>query len=121
MKKLHFKHVIELIKKLKSLEEQNGYLSQYLSEMVKENESLQGQISDLRITLRQAKMSLSEVMQQVQDEEEKRKKQMEDFQNQMRNMNYQTAPHQMNPLENSHIDETVQLDAETAKAKLEQE
>ena len=52
MKKLHFKHVIELIKKLKSLEEQNGYLSQYLSEMVKENESLQGQISDLRITLR---------------------------------------------------------------------
>ena len=62
MKKLHFKHVIDLIKKLKSLEEQNGYLSQYLQEMVKENESLQGQISDLRITLRQAKMSLSEVM-----------------------------------------------------------
>ena len=41
---------------------------------------------------------------------------MEEFQNQMRNMNYQTAP-----LENSRIDETVQLDAETAKAKLEQE
>lgn len=42
--------------------------------MVKENESLQQQISDLRITLRQAKLSLSEVMQQVADEEEKRKK-----------------------------------------------
>ena len=52
MKKLHHKHVIDLIKKVKSLEEQNGYLSQYLSEMVKENESLQEQISDLRNTLR---------------------------------------------------------------------
>jgi hypothetical protein len=57
--------------------------------MVKENESLQAQISDLRITLRQAKMSLSEVMQQVQDEEEKRRKQMEEFQNQMMNLNGQ--------------------------------
>ena len=38
----------------------------------------------------------------------------------MSNMNYQTAPH-MHPLENSRIDDTVQLDAETAKAKLEQE
>lgn len=101
MKKLHHKHVIDLIKKLKSLEEQNGYLSQYLQEMVKENENLQGQISDLRITLRQAKMSLSEVMQQVQDEEEKRKKQMEEFQN------YQMMNNRQNCLENSKLEETV--------------
>lgn len=101
MKKLHHKHVIDLIKKLKSLEEQNGYLSQYLQEMVKENENLQGQISDLRITLRQAKMSLSEVMQQVQDEEEKRKKQMEEFQN------YQMMNNRQNCMENSRLEETV--------------
>ena len=101
MKKLHHKHVIDLIKKLKSLEEQNGYLSQYLQEMVKENENLQGQISDLRITLRQAKMSLSEVMQQVQDEEEKRKKQMEEFQN------YQMMNNRQNCIENSRLEETV--------------
>lgn len=49
--------------------------------MVKENESLQSQVNDLRITLRQAKLSLSEVMQQVQEEEEKRKKQIEEMQN----------------------------------------
>jgi hypothetical protein len=30
MKKLPQKHIIDLIKKVKSLEEQNGYLSQYL-------------------------------------------------------------------------------------------
>ena len=69
--------------------------------MVKENENLQGQISDLRITLRQAKMSLSEVMQQVQDEEEKRKKQMEEFQN------YQMMNNRQNCIENSRLEETV--------------
>ena len=40
MKKLNQKYVIDLIKKVKNLEEQNNYLSQYLQEMVKENESL---------------------------------------------------------------------------------
>ena len=69
--------------------------------MVKENENLQGQISDLRITLRKAKMSLSEVMQQVQDEEEKRKKQMEEFQN------YQMMNNRQNCMENSRLEETV--------------
>jgi hypothetical protein len=40
MKKIPSKYVIDLVKKFRSLEEQNKYLSKYLQEMVKENDNL---------------------------------------------------------------------------------
>lgn len=40
MKLIKQKHIIEIVKKNKSLDEQNKILSKYLQEMVKENEVL---------------------------------------------------------------------------------
>jgi hypothetical protein len=40
LKRLKSNHVVDLVKKYKSLEEQNKHLSKYLQEMVKENENL---------------------------------------------------------------------------------
>ena len=46
MKLVKQKHVVEIVKKNRSLDEQNKILSKYLQEMVKENEVLQGQLKD---------------------------------------------------------------------------
>ena len=60
-KKVSSKHVTEAIKKVRSLDEQNKYLSKYLKEMVKENENLQSDLHDSKMTLAQAKQSLADL------------------------------------------------------------
>lgn len=66
MKKIPSKYVIDLVKKFRSLEEQNKYLSKYLQEMVKENDNLQSHLHDLKETLKQAKNSLAELTSEMQ-------------------------------------------------------
>ena len=61
MKQLSSGHIVSLVKAYRSLEEQNRHLQKYLKEMVSENEDLQGQLKDTRMTLSQAKKSLGEV------------------------------------------------------------
>ena len=66
MKIIKQKHIVEIIKKNKSLDEQNKILSKYLQEMVKENETLQSQFKDSKMTLVHAKNSLLEVTAELQ-------------------------------------------------------
>jgi hypothetical protein len=66
MKIIKQKHIVEIIKKNKSLDEQNKILSKYLQEMVKENEILQSQFKDSKMTLVHAKNSLLEVTAELQ-------------------------------------------------------
>ena len=66
MKKLNQKQILDLLKKNKSLDEQNKYLQKYLQEMVKENENLQQQLNDAKMTLNAAKKSLAEVTENFQ-------------------------------------------------------
>ena len=41
----------DLVKKNKTLTEQNTHLNTYISQLVKENEVLQGRLSDMKVTL----------------------------------------------------------------------
>ena len=55
LKLLKSKHVVEVISKNKSLETKNSFLQKYLTEMVNENEKLQGELHDTKETLTQTK------------------------------------------------------------------
>ena len=46
----------------KNLKEQNAHLNKYILELVKENEGLQGRLSDIRVTLQENKTMMQEMM-----------------------------------------------------------
>ena len=51
MKHVNYKHIVDVLKHIDSLKSQNNYLSQYLAEMVKENERLTESLADVKETL----------------------------------------------------------------------
>ena len=52
----------DLVKKNKTLTEQNSHLNTYISQLVKENEVLQGRLSDMKVTLLENKTMLRDFM-----------------------------------------------------------
>ena len=52
----------ELIRQVNKLKEQNNHLNKYILELVKENETLQDRLSDMKVTLQENKAMMEEFM-----------------------------------------------------------
>ena len=58
-----------MLKTHKSLKEQNAHLNKYILTLVKENEGLQGRLSDMKVTLQENKAMMQEFMTENQAKE----------------------------------------------------